>query len=136
MKMKKLSRNEVNVLAQVVSKKIADAKTEASKKILAKDKSYLKWLKLNQEKDELQKKLNELYAEESQMQTEIRNKYKVTVNHFRDSLSGEVKISIWDNNNNNVRYSYDIANEIVLMGIGSELNVDELIEKLVDKYSK
>jgi phage gp36-like protein len=135
MKMKKLSRNEVNVLAQVVSKKIVDAKTEASKKILAKDKSYLKWLKLNQEKDELQKKLNELYNEESQMIKEIRNKYKVTVTYSRDILSGEVKISIWDNNNN-VRYSYDIANEIVLMGIGSELNVDELIEKLVDKYSK
>jgi phage gp36-like protein len=135
MKMKKLSRNEVNVLADVISKKIADAKTEASRKMLAKDKSYLKWLKLNQEKNELQEKINELYAEESQMQSEIRNKYKVTVNHFRDSLSGETKISIWDNSNN-VRYSYDIANEIVLMGIGLELNVDELIEKLVDKYSK
>jgi adenylosuccinate lyase len=135
MKKIKLSRNEVNVLAQVVSTKVTEAKTEAGKKLLAKDKVYLKWLKLNQERNELQDKINKLNTETNNAQREILNKYRLSIGYCRDYMTKEVKVNIWNSNNIIGNYN-NIANEIVLMGIGSELNVDELIEKLVDKYSK
>lgn len=133
--MKKLSRNEINVVANVVSKKINDIKTEANKKLIAKDKMYLKWIKLNEERDELQKQISEMHTEIARVQRDIQSKYKLSLGFNKDYATGENKISVWNSGTMNNYYG-QVSNDIVLMGIGNDLNVDELIDKLVDKYIK
>jgi hypothetical protein len=136
MKMKKLSRNEVNVVANVVSKKINDIKTEANKKIIAKDKMYLQWLKLSKEKEELQKRLGEMNNEVNKVQREIQSKFKLSLGYYKEYITGEYKVSIYNVAENNSNYYSQVSDDIVLMGIDNDLNIDELIDKLVDKYVK
>jgi uncharacterized coiled-coil DUF342 family protein len=135
MKKLKLSRNEVNVVASVVSKKINDIKTEANKKLIAKDKMYLKWLKLNEERDQLQKQISEMHNEVSKVQREIQSKFKLSLGYNKDYATGEHKVSVYNVTETNNYYGR-VSDDIVLMGIGNDLNVDELIDKLVDKYIK
>jgi uncharacterized coiled-coil DUF342 family protein len=135
MKKLKLSRNEVNVVASVVSKKINDIKTEANKKLIAKDKMYLKWLKLSEEREQLQKQISEMHNEVSKVQREIQSKFKLSLGYNKDYATGEHKVSVYNIMETNNYYSR-VSDDIVLMGIGNDLNVDELIDKLVDKYIK
>jgi len=126
--MKKLSKNEVNVLTNVVLEKVKEVKKETYEKMLSKDKMYLKWKKLNGERKILNDKVQELNKEINSIYGEISGKYKIYIGY--DGLNN---IMISSNNNNDWN---KINNEIVLMGIGNNFNVDELIDKLVDKYSK
>ena len=135
MKMKKLSRNEVSVVANVVSKKIGAIKDEANKKIIAKDKMYLQWLKLSKEKEELQKRLGEMNNEANKIQREIQGKFKLSLGYYKDYETGEYKVSIYNVTENKNYYS-QVSDDIVLMSIDNTFNVDELIDKLVDKYVK
>ena len=135
MKKLKLSRNEVNVVASVVSKKINDIKTEANKKLIAKDKMYLKWIKLNEERDQLQKQINEMHNEINKAHREIQGKFKLSLGYNKDYVTGEYKVSAYNVTETNSYYSL-VSEDIVLMGIGNDLNVDELIDKLVNKYIK
>lgn len=129
--MKKLSKNEINVLTNVILEKVKEVKNKTYEKLLSKDKMYLKWKKLNGERKILNDKVQELNKEINNIQGEISGKYKIYIGY--DGLNN---VMISSNNNNDWNKINKINNEIVLMGIGNNFNVDELIDKLVDKYSK
>jgi hypothetical protein len=124
--MKKLSSNEVSVLSNEISKKVNEKKYESIKGKLEKDVDFKKLEKVNKEINELNKKVNEKRLINNELVLKIRNKYNI-MNVSIDN-NNEVKVMF---NNSNSYY-----NDIVLYNIGKELNVDELINKLVEKYSK
>ena len=126
--MKKLSMSEMNVLSNEISKKVNEIKYESIKGKLEKDVDFKKLEKINKEINELNKKVNEKRNLNNELVNKVRNKYNI-MNVSIDS-NNEIKV-MFNNNGYNSYY-----NDIVLYNIGKELNVDELINKLVDKYSK
>ena len=126
--MKKLSMSEMNVLSNEISKKVNEKKYESIKGKLEKDVDFKKLEKINKEINELNKKVNEKRNLNNELVNKVRNKYNI-MNVSIDS-NNEIKV-MFNNNGYNSYY-----NDIVLYNIGKELNVDELINKLVEKYSK
>lgn len=126
--MKKLNVNEMNVISSVVSKKVNDLKYEKIKSKIEKDVDYKKLVKISKEKELLSKKLSEINKLNNDLVIKIRNKFNIN-NVFIDNNS-EIKVMF-----NNVNYN-NIYNDIILFGIDKELNVNDLINKLVEKYSE
>jgi len=122
--MKKLSRNEMSVLSMEISKKVNEIKYEKIKGKLEKDVEFKKLEKLNKEIYELRKKIDEKGKLNNEIVLKIRNKYDIG-NVYIDN-NNEVKVMFSGNNN--------YYNDIVLMNLSKELNIDELINKIIEKY--
>jgi len=123
--MKKLSSNEMNVLSMEISKRINEKKYESIKGKLEKDVDFKKLEKVNKEVNELNKKLDEKRRLNNELVLKIRNKFNIN-SVYIDNNSNEIKVMF---NNLNV------YNDLVLYSIGKELNVEELINNIVNKYS-
>jgi hypothetical protein len=124
MSKKKLSSNEINVLSNVISEKINNVKYEKIKGKLEKDVDFKKLEKINDEMRKLEEKrseLNKLYGEVS---NKVRNKFDI--NMISSDYNGNKKIYF--------NYNRNYYNDIVLMNIGNSFNVDELVNKIVEKY--
>ena len=122
--MKKLSSNELSVLSNEISKKVNEIKYEKIKGKLEKDVDFKKLEKLNKEVNELNKKLNEKRSLNNELVLKIRNKYDI--------------MGVNIDNNNEVKVMFNninVWNDIVLYSIGKDLNVEELINNIVNKYS-
>ena len=123
--MKKLSMSEMSVLSNEISKKINEVKYEKIKGKLEKDVEFKKLEKLNKEIYELRKKIDEKSKLNNEVVLKIRNKYNINSVY----IDGNNEVKVMFNNIN-------VYNDIVLMNMNKEFNVDELINKIVDKYSK
>lgn len=123
--MKKLSMNEMSVLSNEIIKRINDVKYEKIKGKLEKDVEFKKLEKLKKESEELNKKMMEKSKLSSELNLKIRNKYNIGSVYIGNN--GEIKVSF---NNGNM----SVYNDIVLNNLNKELNVDELINKIVEKY--
>jgi hypothetical protein len=122
--MKKLSSNEMNVLSMEISKRINEKKYESIKGKLEKDVDFKKLEKVNKEVNELNKKLDEKRKLNNEIVNKVRSKFNIN--------------SVYIDNNNEVKVMFNnlnVYNDLVLYSIGKELNVDELINKIVEKYS-
>jgi hypothetical protein len=122
--MKKLSMNEMNVLSMEISKRINEKKYESIKGKLEKDVDFKKLEKLNKEVNELNKKLDEKRKLNNELVNKVRNKFNIG--------------SVYIDNNNEIKVMFNnlnIYNDIVLYNIGKDLNVEELINNIVNKYS-
>jgi seryl-tRNA synthetase len=123
--MKKLSMNEMNVLSNEISKRINEKKYESIKGKLEKDVDFKKLEKLNKEVNELNKKLDEKRKLNNELVLKVRNKFNI----------GSVYI---DNNSNEIKVMFNnlnVYNDLVLYSIGKDLNIEELINNIVNKYS-
>jgi hypothetical protein len=123
--MKKLSVNEMNVISNEISKRVNEKKYESIKGKLEKDVDYKKLEKLNKELIELNKKLKEKNNLYNELVLKVRNKFNIN-NVYRDN-NNEIKVMFGNNLN--------VYNDLVLYSIGKEINVEELINKIVEKYS-
>ena len=122
---KKLSMSEMNVLSIEISKRVNEKKYESIKGKLEKDSDYKKLEKLNKELIDLNKKLKEKNNLYNELVLKVRNKFNIN-NVYRDN-NNEIKV-VFGNNLN-------VYNDLVLYSIGKEINVEELINKVVEKYS-
>ena len=122
--MKKLSSNEMSVLSMEISKKVNEIKYEKIKGKLEKDVEFKKLEKLNKEMYELRKKIDEKSKLNNEIVVKLRNKYNI--NYV--GIDNNNKIKVMFNGNNNY------YNDIVLMNLSRELNIDELMNKIVEKY--
>ena len=121
--MKKLSSNEISVLSNEISKKVNEIKYEKIKGKLEKDVDFKKLEKVSKEINDLRKKIDEKNKLNNELVLKVRNKFNIN--------------SVSRNNNNEIRVDFgylNVYNDIVLYNIGKELNIDELINKIVDKY--
>ena len=125
--MKKLSMNELSVISSVIREKIDGIKYEKIKGKLEKDVDFKKLEKIKKEVDELNKKVKEKNNLSNEINLKIRNKYDIGSVY----IDGNGEIKVMFNNNN---YS-KINNEIILMNMSREFNIDEMINKLVEKLS-
>ena len=124
--MKKLSMNEMSVLSNEIIKRINDVKYEKIKSKLEKDVEFKKLEKLKKESEELNKKMMEKSKLSSELNLKIRNKYNIGSVYIGND--GEIKVSF------NMGNNMSVYNDIVLNNLNKELNVDELINKIVEKY--
>ena len=123
--MKKLSMNEMNVLSNEISKKVNEVKYEKIKGKMEKDVEFKKLEKLNNEVNDLNKKVKEKMNVYNELVNKVKSKYNIS--------------NVYSDNNNEIKCMFgmvNVYNDIILYNIGKELNVDELINKLVEKYSK
>jgi hypothetical protein len=125
--MKKLSMNEMNVVSSVIREKINEIKYEKIKGKLEKDVDFKKLEKIKKEIDDLNKKIKEKNNLSNEINLKIRNKYDIGSVYIDNN--NEVKV-MFNNNNYN-----KINNEIILMNMSREFNIDEMINKLVEKLS-
>jgi hypothetical protein len=122
--MKKLSSNELSVLSNEISKRVNDLKYEKIKGKLEKDLDYKKLEKVSKEIEDLRNKIGEKNNINNELILKVRRKY---------GISG-----VGRDENNEIRVVFNninVWNDIVLYSIGKELNVDELINNIVNKYS-
>jgi hypothetical protein len=122
--MKKLSMNEMNVLSNEISKRINEKKYESIKGKLEKDVDFKKLEKLNKEVNELNKKLNEKRSLNNEIVNKVRSKFNIN--------------SVYIDNNNEIKVMFNnlnVYNDLVLYSIGKDLNIEELINNIVNKYS-
>jgi vacuolar-type H+-ATPase subunit I/STV1 len=122
--MKKLSSNELSVLSNEISKRINEKKYESIKGKLEKDVDFKKLEKLNKEVNELNKKLNEKRSLNNEIVNKVRSKFNIN--------------SVYIDNNNEVKVMFNnlnVYNDLVLYSIGKDLNIEELINNIVNKYS-
>lgn len=120
---KKLSSVEINVLSNEISKRINDVKYEKIKSKIEKDVDFKKLEKLNVEI----KKLNDSVIEKRKLYNDIIIKVKNKFDVCNLCLDNNNEIKVMFNNKN-------FYNEIVLFNIGKDLNVNELMDKIVEKY--
>ena len=125
--MKKLSMNEMNVVSSVIREKINEIKYEKIKGKLEKDVDFKKLEKIKKEIDDLNKKIKEKNNLSNEINLKIRNKYDIGSVYIDNN--NEVKV-MFNNNNYN-----KINNEIILMNMSREFNIDEMINKIVEKLS-
>jgi hypothetical protein len=121
--MKKLSSNELSVLSNEISKRVNDLKYEKIKGKLEKDLDYKKLEKVSKEIEDLRNKIGEKNNINNELILKVRRKY---------GISG-----VGRDENNEIRVVFNninVWNDIVLYSIGKELNVDELINKIIEKY--
>ena len=123
--MKKLSMNEMNVVSSVIREKINEIKYEKIKGKLEKDVEFKKLEKVNKEVSELRKKIDEKSKLNNELVLKLKNKYNI--NYVGIDSNNEIKVMFSGNNN--------YYNDIVLMNLSRELNIDELMNKIVEKYS-
>jgi hypothetical protein len=123
--MKKLSSNEMSVLSMEISKKVNEIKYEKIKGKLEKDVEFKKLEKLNKEIYELRKKIDEKGKLNNEIVNKVRSKYNINSVYINND--NEIKVMF---NGNNSYY-----NDIVLMNLSRELNIDELMNKIIEKYS-
>ena len=123
--MKKLSREEMNVISVEVSKRVNEKKYEKIKGKLEKDVDFKKLEKLSKEISELNKKVRDKSNLYNEVCLKVRNKFDV-INVYKNN-EGEVKV-VFNSNLN-------VYNDIVLYNIGKDLDVESLINKIVEKYS-
>jgi hypothetical protein len=128
--MKKLSKNEMEVLSNVIVSKINEKKVKEVEGKLGKDVDFKRLKKLSEEMNEMNKKLSVLNKNYNEVCLKVRNKFDIS-SIWRDSNNSDLKINFNNNNINNVK----IYNDLVLNSIGNDFNVDELVNKIVEKYS-
>jgi len=122
--MKKLSSNELSVLSNEISKRVNDLKYEKIKGKLEKDLDYKKLEKVSKEIEDLRNKIGEKNNINNELILKVRRKY---------GISG-----VGRDENNEIRVVFNninVWNDIVLYSIGKELNIEELINNIVNKYS-
>ena len=131
--MRKLSRNEVNVITQEVWSKVNDLKLKDIKEKSKKDKDCINLIKLNKDKKLLNDKISSINDEMKKitdcLDKKYNNKYTFCVNNYNNEV-GDLNIWIKRHSNDN------LYNKIVLMGIDKDLKVNDLIAELVKEYSK
>lgn len=128
--MKKLNRDEVNVITQKVRDLVNEVKVKDVREQSKKDKDVISLTKLSKEKKVLNDKLMSLNGEMHTLRQKLFIKYNREFSFGEDGITGE--LLIWYSKNQ----CGNLYNEIVLMGIDKDLKVNELIAELVKKYSK
>ena len=123
---KKLNVSEISILSNVINEKLNDVKYEKIKGKLEKDVDYKKLEKLSKEINELNNKLKEKNSIYNEINSRIRNKFNIS-NVIKNG--DEVKVYFNSNNYNK------IYNDLMLMNIGREINVDEIVNIIIKKYS-
>ena len=129
--MKKLSKNEVNVITQEVRNKVNEIKLKDIKEKSKKDKDCIKLLKLNNDKKLLNDKIISINDEMKKMTESLHKKYN---NKYQFYVNGNNvnELNIWVSNDQ----CGNLYNKIILMGVDKDYKVNDLIEALVKEYSK
>jgi len=131
--MRKLSRNEVNVITQEVRSKVNDLKLKDVKEKSKKDKDCINLLKLNNDKKLLNDKISSINVEMSKITESLLKKYNKEYQFCIIMYNNKVnELSIWVSNDQ----CGNLYNKIVLMGIDKDYKVNDLIAELVKEYSK
>jgi hypothetical protein len=132
--MKKLSRNEVNVITQEVRNKVNEIKLKDIKEKSKKDKDCINLIKLNNDKKLLNDKISNINVEMSKITESLHKKYNkqytFCINSYNNNIVND--LNIWVSNDS----CGNLYNKIVLMSIDKDLKVNDLIEALVKEYSK
>lgn len=125
---KKLNVNEISVLSSVIREKISNVKYEKIRSEIESDVDYLKLEELNKEIGNLNRRIIEINSEFNSVSSRVREKFNVNI--CKDyNLNNGIKVNVIENYNNK------IYNELVLMNISKDFNVEDVIDKIVEKYS-
>jgi hypothetical protein len=128
--MKKLNRNEVNVITQEVRNAVHAIKVKDVKERSKKDKDAISLLRLSKEKKLLNDKIFNINTEMNKLKQDLFIKYNKEFQFMENAITGELDIWCTKDNCNNL-YS-----KIILMGIDKDLKVNDLIDELVKEFSK
>ena len=124
--MKKLSMSEINVITNVIVKKINESRINKVKVNVEKDKDFKELVKLNAEIKKLEKELSEKRVRMVNINNVFKEKYGLQV----FNINGEVDYRV---NYDQGLYS-KVYDELLISNINKELNVEEMIDKIVGKY--
>jgi hypothetical protein len=133
--MKKLSRDEINVIINEVNSKVSEIEKLECEKLLSNNSNFSELKELVSNLNEINNKVNEL---------------REVINEKCNKLSKELNINLYLFNRNgceNYKINYNkkivnsfsnynkLYNKLILKNISSMLNIEELINSLVKEYN-
>lgn len=124
---KKLSKSEIEALANVVCNRVSSKRSEKVYSILSKDEQFIK----DVERDKfLNTEIERLRMEKSLIVGRITNKVKsIHRNAIYNLVDGECKLDYhdWD-------VYVNVKNELIIKNISKDIDIDKLIVELSNKY--
>ena len=135
--MKKLNRVELDVVVNEVVNGIKLIEENKCKEIFDKNENKDLFLNKVKEVEDLEKKLLELKNEIRGIESEFeKDNLRVFFNFNNKSFSNNksFNLSLFDGKSNNYNLYKEIEKDIILKGIGDELNVIEFIKELIKRF--
>jgi hypothetical protein len=129
---KRMNKDERQAIINLVVAKANEViKNEVESKLI-KEKSYLEWKKLNEEIKKLDDRKQELYKKNNEIQNNLNKKYNC---YFNLDFKGKLNINENGNYSAVIIKRLEIENKLVLMGIEG-IDVNAMIDQLVAEYNK
>jgi hypothetical protein len=136
--MKKLSRVELDVVVNEVVNGIKLIEENKCKEIFDKNENKDLFLNKVKEVEDLEKKLEELKNEirgiESEFEKDNLRVYFNSINNRSFGSNKSFNLSLFGGKSNNYNLYKEIEKDIILKGIGDELNVIEFIKELIKRF--
>jgi hypothetical protein len=129
---KRMNKDERQAIINLVVAKANEViKNEVESKLI-KEKSYLEWKKLNEEIKKLDDRKQELHKKNNEIQSNLNKKYNC---YFNLDFKGKLNINENGNYSAVIIKRLEIENKLILMGIEG-IDIDVMIDKLVVEYNK
>ena len=129
---KRMNKDERQAIINLVIVKANEVKRNEVETKLIKEKSYLEWKKLNEEMKKLDDRKQELCKKSNEIQSNLNKKYNC---YFNLDYKGRLNVNNNGDYNAAIIKRLEIENKLVLMGIEG-IDVNAMIDQLVAEYNK
>jgi len=133
--MKKLSRDEINVIINEVNGKVSEIEKLECEKLLSNNSNFNEINELVSNLNEINNKVNELKEVINEKCSKLIKELNINLYLFNRNGCEDYKINYNKKSNNSLSNYNKLYNKLILRNINNELNVEELINSLVKEYN-
>jgi hypothetical protein len=133
--MKKLSKEEINVIIREVNDRVEKKSKLECENVLSKNKKYEEIVEFVKELNELEDLVKDKVKFINEKVEVLEKEVNFKVSLYKESSLNNYKLNYWKNNNNSYKCYNEMYNKLVLRNINSNLNVEELINELIKDFN-
>ena len=134
--MKKLSKEEINVVIKEVNERIENKNKLECEKVLSNSKDYSEIKELVKELNKLEDLVRSKYEFINEKVDKLKKEVNFNINLYKENNWSNYKINYYKVELNSYKNYNKLYNKLVLKNISNMLNVEELINELVKDCSE
>ncbi len=134
--MKKLSKEEINVVIKEVNERIEEKNKLECEKVLSNSKDYSEIEELVKELNKLEDLVRSKYEFINEKIDVLKKEVNFNINLYKENNWSNYKINYYKVERNSYKNYNSMYNKLVLKNISNMLNVEELINELVKDCSE